>query len=220
MHTGAIFIDLTKAFDMVDHYLLLDKLYAIGLSQHSSFWFNAYLHNRRQCVSYWGIQSDFMIMEKGVTQGSNLGPLLFSICINDLPQVCADCHIQLYADDTVIYCSKPDISQTQNSLQADFDANQKLLSFNKLLLNKKKSYRMLFTTRANSLHLNNWSINFLDRTPLEKVEEFEYLGIWLDSHLSFKAHIESVVKKMNCSLRILYRSTVLPYRSGKELLPS
>ena len=126
MHTGAIFIDLTKAFDMVDHYLLLDKLCAIGLSQHSLCWFNAYLHNRRQCV----IQSDFMIMEKGVPQGSSLGSLLFSIFINDLPQVCGDCYIQLYADDTVIYCSKPDISQTQNSLQADFDATQKWLSSN------------------------------------------------------------------------------------------
>ena len=65
---------------------------------------------------------------------------------------------------------------------------------------------MLFTTRANSLHLNDRSINFLDGTPLEKVGEFKYLGIWLDSHLSFKTHIESVVKKMNWSLRILYRS--------------
>ena len=112
----------------------------------------------------------------------------------------------IYADNTVIYFSKPDISQTLNSLQADFDATQKWLSSNKLLLNKKKSYRMLFTTRANSLHLNNWSINFLDGTPLEKLKEFKYLGIWLDFHLSFKTNIESVVKKMNCSLRILYRS--------------
>ena len=117
-----------------------------------------------------------MIMEKGLPQGSSLGPLLFSIFINDLPQVCADCHIQLYADDTVIYCPKPDISQIQSTLQADFDATQKWLSSNKLLLNKTKSYRMLFGTRPKSLHLNN-SIHFLDGTPLEKVEEFKYLVI-------------------------------------------
>ena len=66
---------------------------------------------------------------------------------------------------------------------------------------------MLFGTRPNSLYLtNNWSINFLDRTPLEKVEEFKYLGLWLDSQLSFKPHINSVIKRRNCSLRFLYHS--------------
>ena len=63
MHTGAIFKDLTKAFDMVDNYLLLDKLSAIGLSKHYLRWFNSYLHNIS--VSYQGIQSYFMLMEKG-----------------------------------------------------------------------------------------------------------------------------------------------------------
>ena len=65
----AIFIDLTKAFDMVDHYLVLDKLPAIGLSKHSLLWFNSYLHYECQCVFYQGNQSDFMIMKKGVPQG-------------------------------------------------------------------------------------------------------------------------------------------------------
>lgn len=93
------FIDVSVAFDTVDYYLLLDKLCV-----------NSYFHHRCQCVSYQGSQSDFMIMEKGGPQGSFLRSLLFSIAINDLPQICFDCHIQLYASDTVIYSSKPDIS--------------------------------------------------------------------------------------------------------------
>ncbi len=96
MITGAIFIDLTKAFDMVDHYLLLDKLLASGLSRHSLLWFNSYLHNRCHCVSFQGAQSDFMIMEKWAPQGSSLGPLLFfqfslMICHNFVKTVIFNC---------------------------------------------------------------------------------------------------------------------------------
>lgn len=144
--TGAIFIDLSKAFDMVDHYLLLDKLYSIGLNQNALLWFNAYLHNRRQCVVFQGFQSDYLIVEKGVPQGSTLGPLLFSIFINDLPSICSNCLAHLYADDTVIYTSNSDIIQIQNSLQSDFNLVQKWLYNNKLVLNKKKSCSMLFGT--------------------------------------------------------------------------
>lgn len=91
---------LTKAFDMVN------------------------LHNRRQCVVFQGFQSDYVIVEKGVPQGSSLGPLLFSIFINDLPQICLNCSVHLYADDTVIYTYNSDLSQIQNSLQLDFNLVQ------------------------------------------------------------------------------------------------
>ena len=203
MSTGAIFIDLSKAFDMVDHYLLLDKLYAIGLSRQALLWFNSYLHHRRQCVSYQGSQSDFVIMDKGVPQGSSLGPLLFSIFINDLPTICSNSHIQLYADDTIIYCSNPNIAQIQQTLQADFNSVQEWFYFNRLLLNRKKSVSMLFSLRPDSLSL---SFKFSDGTPLEVVEEFKYLGLWLDPQLSFKTHINSTIQKINYSLKVLYRS--------------
>lgn len=78
MHTGAIFIDLTKAFDMVDHYLRLDKLYTVSLSPDSLLFFNSFLHHRSQCISFQGRQSDFK-MDKAVPQGSSLGLLLFSV---------------------------------------------------------------------------------------------------------------------------------------------
>ena len=103
MLTGAIFIDLTEAFDMVDHYLLLDTLHAIGLSDSSLLWFNSYFHHIYQCVSLYGTQSDLMLMEKGIPQGSSLGPLLFSIFINDLSQACHECQIHLYADDSHLH---------------------------------------------------------------------------------------------------------------------
>lgn len=137
LSTGAIFIDLTKAFDMVDHYLLLDKSYAIGLPKHSLLWFNSYLHCRRQCVYVNGCISQSLIMEKGVPQGSSLGPLLFSIFINDLPLICSDCCIHLYADDTVIYTSNVSVSKIHSSLLSNFNAIQFWFQSNHLLLNKK-----------------------------------------------------------------------------------
>lgn len=140
--TGALFIDLTTAFDMVDHYLLLDKLYSIGLNSSSILRFNSYLHLRRQCVSFRGSHSDFH-RQRGAS--GFLGPLLFSIFINDLPLTCMDCHIQVYADDAIIYSSsKSNFTDVQHSLQHGFDKIQFWLQANKLLLNKTKSHSILF----------------------------------------------------------------------------
>ncbi len=204
--TGAIFIDLSKAFDMVDHYLLLDKLYSIGLSQHALLWFSTYLHNRRQSVAFQGFQSDFLIVENGVPQGSTLGPLLFSIFINDLPSILSQCSVHLYADDTVIYFSHTDLSHIQNSLQSDFNLVQKWFSNNKLVLNMKKSCCMLFHTSHSHSHPHNLDIHYEDGSSLETVNSFKYLGLWLDPQLSFKIHIDSVVKKTLSCLCQLYRS--------------
>lgn len=207
MSMGAIFIDLSKAFDMVNHYLLLDKLHAIGLSKEAILWFNSYLHGRRQRVSLHGSLSQFVLMEKGVPQGSSLGPLLFSLFINDLPQICSDCNIHLYADDTVIYTSNVLVSKIQSSLQSNFVAMQHWFQSNHLLLNTKKSYCMLFPTRsASRTQGSSVSLKFLDGSILAQVEEFKYLGLWLDSQLSYRHHIITVVKKINNCLRLLYRS--------------
>lgn len=167
--TGAIFIDLTKAFDLADHYLLLDKFYAIGFSQQALLWFNLYLHNRRQRVSFQHHQSDYLIVDKGVPQGSILGPLLFTIFINDLPNVCSNCSVHLYADDTVIYTSDSDITTIQRSLQNDFCLLQKWFSNNSLILNKQKSCFMLFGTSL--IHLSSVLVILSsDGSRLKKVD--------------------------------------------------
>uniref|UniRef100_A0A3B1IDR7 Reverse transcriptase domain-containing protein n=1 Tax=Astyanax mexicanus TaxID=7994 RepID=A0A3B1IDR7_ASTMX len=191
---------------MVDHYLLLDKLYSIGLSQNALLWFSAYLHNRRQCVVFHGSQSDYLIVDKGVPQGSILGPLLFSIFINDLPQICSQCSVHLYADDTVIYVCNSDLLQIQNSLQSEFNLVQNWLYDNKLILNKKKSCCMLFGMQHGSPNLRDLHIYFDDGSPLEKVDSFKYLGLWVDSEFSFKPHVDYIIKKTYGCLSSLYRA--------------
>ena len=205
--TGAIFIDLSKAFDMVDHYLLLDKLYSVGVQRSALLWFNSYLHNRRQRVGVQGFQSDFLLVENGVPQGSILGPLLFSLFINDLPDICSHSQVQLYADNTVIYVSHKNVQQIQQNLQSDFNLVQKWLKNNKLLLNMRKSCSMLFGHSRNEQSSSNLLIHFEDGSHLEKVDSFKYLGITLDPELSFKHHIDNTVKKTYGSLCSLYPST-------------
>ena len=207
--TGAIFIDLTKAFDLVNHYLLLDKLYAIGLSRNALLWFNSYLHNRKQCVVIQGSKSDLAVQERGVPQGSTLGPLLFSIFINDLPSIFSGCNVQLYADDTVIYTSQSTLPQIQSTLQSNFNNLESWLSANKLLINKTKTNTMLFGTKHNiaSKTINqSYNITCLDGTQLHRVEHIKYLGLWLNSELSFKCHIDHIVRNFNFSAGVLYRN--------------
>ena len=115
---------------------------------------------------------------------------------------CADCQNHLYADDTVLYSSSSDMSWKFNTLQSNFNLVQIWFSSNKLLLNKKKSYNMLFCTRPDPLLV----IGLLDGTTIEKIEEFKYLGLWLDSQLSFKPHSNSITKKNVGCLKSLYRS--------------
>ncbi len=168
-------------------------------------WFNSYLHNRCQCVSYCGSQSNFLIVEKGVPQGSSLGPLLFSFFFNDLPLASSGCHYHLYADDVVIYTFNTNILEMQTLLQTEFTDVQNWLNFNKLQFNKKKSCVMLFGTRHNLSHLpSDLSVCFNDGTPLAKVDTIKYLGLWIDSALTFKPHIKSIINKINRNLSILH----------------
>ncbi len=140
-------------------------------------------------------------------QGSILGPLLFSIYVNNLPLILNKCSVQLYADDTVIYVSNSDILHIQLSLQYDINILQDWLLDNKLVLNKTKSYTMIFGSRQ-KLKSRSCSCAILckDGTSLHKVDSIKYLGVWLDSELSFKSHINHILHKINFGISTLHRS--------------
>ena len=108
-HCLAVYLDLSKAFDTINHNILLNKLRCYGVRGIALDWFKSYLKNRRQFVSYCGIHSRVMDIEYGVPQGSVLGPLLFILYTNDIPPCLHHCKTILFADDTTIYLTGAEV---------------------------------------------------------------------------------------------------------------
>ena len=117
--TGAVFLDLSKAFDIIDHSLLKIKLAALGVRGRALVWFDNYLSGRTQSVSVNGTYSDTADLSLGVPQGSVLGGLLFILFINDLPSVVHCCKIVLYVDDTALFFADRNFHSIQSALQED-----------------------------------------------------------------------------------------------------
>ena len=134
--TGAVFLYLSKAFDTVDHNLLLYKLKSVGLSDDTVNWFQTYLTNRKQRTSVGDTLSVAAPLTVGVPQGSILGPLLFLIYVNDLPSCQLASEIVLYADDTVIYYLSTDLFDLESKLNSDLATVSNWFSSNLLTLNR------------------------------------------------------------------------------------
>ena len=192
---GAVFLDLSKAFDCVNHNILLSKLAHYGIRSSSLDWVHSYLHGRTQCTIVDGCSSEWATIIAGVPQGSILGPLLFSLYVNDLPNVTVNSDISLYADDTETDTSAHDLSQITNSLQKDLDAIDEWMSVNKLKLNPDKCKCMLIGShqrvkdRSLILHLNG--------SVIENVNCVKYLGILIDNHLDWTTHTNGIVSKVS-----------------------
>ena len=142
--TGAVFVDLRKAFDTVDH--LLNKLSAVGIARHENDWFDDYLSGRSQFVGFNGVLSDIEPVVVGVPLGSILGPLLFVLHVNNVSDVIRHCSILMYADDTVIFCSGTDAAKIEKKLNDDLNLIGSWLWENSLLVNITKTETMLFGT--------------------------------------------------------------------------
>ena len=179
-----VFLDFSKAFDTVDHSLLLHKLQNYGVRGLALSLIKSYLSNRFHYVSLAEISSTKKQIAIGVPQGSVLGPLFFNIYTNDLNYLLHDEELVLYADDsTLIACDS-------NAVHLNFHVNYLLsklsdwCKYNKLALNKKKTKWMFFTYRNS--YVPSLSI---DGVQLERVEVFKFLGFHIDSHLTHKFHI-------------------------------
>ena len=142
--TGAVYLDLSKAFDTVDHNLLLHKLISVKLSEDTVNWFQSYLANRKQRTSVGDTLSVAAPITVGVPQGSILGPPLFLIYVNDLPSCQLASEIILYADDTVIYYSSTDMLDLERKLNSDLATISNWFSSNLLTLNISKCNFVIF----------------------------------------------------------------------------
>ncbi len=207
-HSAALFIDLSKAFDFIDHEILKQRLLGVGLSVNTVGWFVNYLSYRSQCINIEGLTSSTRNVKIGVPQGSVLGPLLFILYINNIGNNLAHSSFHLYADDIVIYSSASTLDQAVSHLQSDFDAVQHTLSNLKLVLNAEKSKLMMFT-KSKSAHSNSCSIATLQGLKIEVVSKYKYLGVLIDDSLSFGLHIQYLVRKLKSKLGLLLESSIV-----------
>ena len=169
---GAVFIDLKKAFDTVNHNILLNKLCTFNMSKPAISWFASYLEHREQRVRINSELSLPLAANLGIPQGSILGPLLFSLYINDLPTCCRSSNCQMYADDTVIYASARTSSAAADILTKEMEDVSRWLKDNHLTLNIKKTVSMCFSIRGKA----SCSIK-IDQDTIDQVNEFKFLGI-------------------------------------------
>ena len=146
-----VFVDLQKAFDTVDHQILLAKLNHYGIRGVSNDWFKSYLSNRNQYVSINGYESGLAAINCGVPQGSVLGPLPFLLYINDLNQAIKFCKVHHFADDTNLLCLSNSIKKLSKLVNADLKHLLNWLNANKISLNVKKTEMIIFKSKQKKL---------------------------------------------------------------------
>ena len=194
---GAVFLDLKKAFDMICHQRLLNKLTNFNFSAKSIKWIQSYLANRTQCVRINNTYSDFEPYPKGVPQGSVISPILFSLYINDLPKVCPKVHTQMYADDTAIFYHGKTPEEVAVVLSDAMTSIENWLKNNHLSLNVKKTVAIFFAKKD----IPHPPPITVAGVPLNIVQSVKYLGVIFDSTLKFKTHIQKLTKTVNMTLR-------------------
>ena len=153
--SGVVFINLKKAFDTVDHEVLCRKLDLYGVHQSELSWFKSYLSDRKQFCRVNGDDSTLGNIEVGVPKGSHLGPLLFLVYINNLPQAVQESNVSMYADDTSLCYQSHDLTRLNEAINNDLRKFDSWLQGNKLSLNVAKTHSMLICTKQKHNSLKN-----------------------------------------------------------------
>lgn len=212
-----LLIDFSKAFDMVEHSILLQKLQHYGIRGIALQWFKSYLQNRKQFVSVDGTNSSCMNLNHGVPQGSILGPLLFIIYINDLPGISCFAKFILYADDANIIITGYNMHEISTKLNSLAQGLLRWVDCNGLALNLKKTSYIIFSKQrinlSEDLHISG--------TKIERKSEARFLGVIVDEKLSWTRHISTVKAKMARYIGIMHKiKNQLPQQARIQIFHS
>ena len=195
------------------HEILLRKLEHYGIRGAALKWFESYLTNRKQYVYYNGVSSDIKSVTCGVPQGSVLGPLLFLIYINDLPNISEKLSFFLFADDTNIYYESADLLELEKTVNEELKKLSQWLNINRLALNVSKTNFVIFRSPTKKCNHNVTLI--MNRKALQQKDHVKYLGVLLDEHLNWKYQINGVALKISRGIGILAK--LKPYLKNNLL---
>ena len=203
--TMAVYLDLSKAFDTLDHKILLKKLERYGIRGTPLLWFESYLTNRKlraKCSTEDGtVYSNYYQIEYSTPQGSCLGPLLFLIFTNDLHLHIEYCLCILFTDDTTLYISHKNSNYMEWCMQEDLKTIQDWFRANKLTLNIGKSVCMQFGIKQSK----KCTVS-IDGKPLPMVTNTKFLGIWIDDKLTWQEHFNQLCLKISRNTNLLKTS--------------
>ena len=199
-----VFLDLRKAFDTVDHKILLNKLHSYGIRGSANQWFKNYLSNRQQYVVWDQCASQRKQLSFGVPQGSILGPILFLIYINDLAAISPVLFPVLFADDTSVFISGKDSGSLISIMNTELTKLSLWLEVNKLSLNVAKCQHMFFYSRNKKICTSLPVV--IKGEAVSRVSTTKFLGVILDEHLNWQAHINSVINKVSKCIGITYKA--------------
>ena len=208
-----VFIDLKKAFDTVNHDILLTKLEHYGIRTNILAWFESYLKERKQFVFFNGKSSDILNISCGVPQGSVLVPLLFLIYINDLPNISSKLNFFLFADDTNLYYESDDLMELEKTMNKELKQLSLWLNVNRLALNIGKTNFIVF--RGKKKPCNHNVTLLMNKKAIEQKPYVKYLGLLIDEHLNWREQISTTTKKISrsvgiiCKLRSCLNSSLL-----------
>ena len=224
---GVVFLDIKKAFDSINHGILLNKMKkCFGISSIELKWFESYLFNREQQCSINEQLSSKKTITCGVPQGSILGPLLFLLYINDLPECLRSTTPCMYADDTQIFSSSYDANELVVKLNSDLARVRNWLIQNKLQMHPSKSKLMFIGSSYNLKVKNTEQPVVLNNTPVSRTDTHKCLGVQIDERLSWDSYIDMICKKTSAgigamrrikpfvpvdTLKKVYKSLVQPY---------
>lgn len=192
-HIAVTFLDLAKAFDTIDHDLLLSKLYCYGIRGNAHNLLKSYLTGRKQRVKVNGVKSEYCYVKTGVPQGTILGPLLFVIYVNDLLERMPEDMLVSFADDTAVLSADETWQKVQDKMNLYLDKTYNWLATNKLSLNISKTVFITFGAYTDSVP-KNFEIKIKNQ-KLVRVESCKYLGIIFDCNMKWCEHIEHIVNK-------------------------
>jgi exonuclease III len=195
LKTSCIFVDVKKAFDCVNHEVLLSKLYDLGVRGKALKVFQSYLKGRKQVVNIDDLLSAELNLNSGAAQGSVLGPLLFLIYINDLLYLKLNSVGRLFADDAAFVYRSTNYDQLRAMMQKDLSTIKSFLSSINLEMSINKTEFMIFRTNSSS-DVNLFTEIPLGDSAIKKVDRFKYLGLVIDSEISWREHTNSIALKI------------------------